>query len=619
MRGKAFPRADWLAAGILWTLTLAVFGAGAGRLGFYADDGGWLVRLSAIRAGQMWDVMRHYMPGRNLHPLWHYLVYRMVGDPFGQLPMLHLIQSALDGLVVAAFFLLLRLLGLPGFTAWTAAGLFAFWPFHGETHFWLEAMPMNLLSTLWLLGAIATSVMLLRGRRDWWVWALDFTAFGCALFTYDQVLPLLAALLVIRIFAMRWSPTVWAHLPYAAALSFMVWLRLSEGGGPIPRSGGLAHVVLENVRDSALRTFGPPAIEQAAFLNRHATTPDRQLTLAVALILAGGVWLLWRRPAPAPAAGLLPPALSFWLLAYLPIWLWWPAPRHHYLPSVGMFAAGAVVLAWLGARFPAGAVRAMAAVAVGATTFLTATACRGESRLWERSFVARREMFTELRPRLPGTEVIVLEDFPFLIGPAYFVTPQDPECWVHLLTRDEARHGHLLGALSSAPAPGGVFINTAYGDGPPAFDYVTTSKFLVVRFTGWHGEQAAYAINPAALPYEMTPVTEPGPGNPGISQITARRDGPDLLVSFFAQGDASAAGHLTAIISFRQEDRWQHWGRRNIENFWIAQPVILSSPGWTGQLRLHEFPPADQVQVELYRSLSGHNELLGRAEAAVSP
>ena len=133
-----------------------------GRLGFYADDGGWLVRVSAIRPGQMWDVMRHYLPGRNLHPLWHYLVYQMVGDPFGQSPLLHLIQSALDGLVVAAFFLLLRLLGLPGFAAWTAAGLFAFWPFHGETHFWLEAMPMNLLSTLWLLGAIATSVMLLR-------------------------------------------------------------------------------------------------------------------------------------------------------------------------------------------------------------------------------------------------------------------------------------------------------------------------------------------------------------------------------------------------------------------------------------------------------------------------
>ena len=68
MRGKV-SRADWLAAAILWILTLAVFGAGAGRLGFYADDGGWLVRLSAIRPGQMWDVIRHYMPGRHLPPL----------------------------------------------------------------------------------------------------------------------------------------------------------------------------------------------------------------------------------------------------------------------------------------------------------------------------------------------------------------------------------------------------------------------------------------------------------------------------------------------------------------------------------------------------------------------
>jgi hypothetical protein len=464
--------------------------------------------------------------------------------------------------------------------------------------------------------------MLIRGRRDWWIWALDFTAFTCALFTYDQVLLVLVALLAIRIFVMRRSLAVWAHLPYVTALGAMVWLRLSEGGGPIPRSGGLAHVALENVRDSALRTFGPPAIEQAAFLNRHATTPDRQLTLAVALILAAGVWLLWRRPTPgpAPSRAFLPLALSFWLLAYLPIWLWWPAPRHHYLPSAGMFAAGAVVLAWLAARFPAGTVRALVALAVGTTTFLTATACRGESRLWERSFVVRHEIFTALRPRLAGTEVIVLEDFPFLLGPAYFVTPQDPECWVHLLTRGEGRHGHLIGALSSAPAPGGLFINTAYGDGPPPFDYRATSKFLAVRFTGWHGDQAAYAVNLATLPYEVTSaVVDAYSGDPGVRGVTARRDGGDLLVSLSAQDDTSAPGNLTAIVSFRRDGRWQPWGRRNIEKFWIAQPILLSSPRWTGQLRLHDFPATDQLQVELYRSLSGHNELLGRAEAAVSP
>jgi hypothetical protein len=240
--------------------------------------------------------------------------------------------------------------------------------------------------------------------------------------------------------------------------------------------------------------------------------------------------------------------------------------------------------------------------------------------LWERSFVARREMFTELRPRLAGTEVIVLEDFPFLIGPAYFVTPQDPECWVHLLTQGEARTGHLLGALSSAPAPGGLFINTAYGDGPPPFDYRATSKFLAVRFTGWHGDQAAYAVNSAVLPYEViSAAANAGSGDPGIREVTARRDGADLLVSFSAQGDTSAAGHLIAVVSFRQEEKWQHWGRRNIENFWIAQPVILSNPRWTGELRLRGFPATDQVQVELFRSLSGHNELLGRAEAPVSP
>ena len=103
MRERRLSRGDWIAAALLWTSTLAVFGAGAGRLGFYADDGGWLAWLPPLQFHEMWDVMRHYMPGRNLHPLWHYIVYQMVGDPFGRLPVMHLVQSALDGLVVAAF------------------------------------------------------------------------------------------------------------------------------------------------------------------------------------------------------------------------------------------------------------------------------------------------------------------------------------------------------------------------------------------------------------------------------------------------------------------------------------------------------------------------------------
>jgi hypothetical protein len=634
-------RADWLAAAALGLMTFAVFGVSAGRLGFYGDDGGWLTRLTTVAPSQIWDVVRHYMPGRNLHPLWHYLLYQIVGDPFEQLPMLHLVQAALDGLVVATFFLLLRVLGILAAPAWIGAVVFAFWPFRGETHFWLESLPMNLLSTFWTLLAGITSVLLLRGHRTWRVWALDCTAFLCALFTYDQVLLVLIFFLVLRTVLLRTPAVLLGQLPYFAALAFMVWLRVSQGGGPLPRAEeGLAAVIAGNIRETALRIFGPPAIDLARLQSATATGSDRLLALAIALAATAGGWLLWSRKdlganlrqgphAQNQQLALLLAALAFWGLAYFPIWLWWPAPRHHYLPSVGMFAAGAVVLAWIAARLSNRAVRAALLLGFGGLTFLTTAACRGESRLWERSYLARRQVFTELRPHLDDVEIVVLEDFPFVLGPALFVTPQDPDTWVRFLTRGVPRRGHLIGALSSAPAPGGVFTNTAYGDNPPAFEYWPTDKFLAVRFTGWRPdrESVEYLVNAARLPYEvLSSSLEAAAGGSAVRRFAARREGEDLVVTLDVLGTIRAQGYLTAVFGFRERGRWQRWGRRNLDGNSVAQPVLLSDPGpqpragsfrWNGVLRLHDFPATDRVRIELHHTISGHNPLLAQAEVTI--
>ena len=63
MRPERLSLTDWLSAAALWAATFAVFAAGAGRLGFYTDDAGWLAGLSSAPWTSLWGRMLGYTPG----------------------------------------------------------------------------------------------------------------------------------------------------------------------------------------------------------------------------------------------------------------------------------------------------------------------------------------------------------------------------------------------------------------------------------------------------------------------------------------------------------------------------------------------------------------------------
>ncbi len=604
---KSESRLDGLAAGLLWLVTFVVLAAGASRLGFYADDAGWLHSLPHIHSsGQIWTTVRNYMPGRNLHPLWHYLTYQLVGgDPLSHLPALHRLQSALDGLVVAAFYLVMRSARLPAAAAWLAAGGFAFWPIHGETHFWLESLPMNLLSTLFVLIFAATSLSLARGRRRWWIWTVDAAAFAGALFTYDQAFPVLLLLVALRAFAV--GP--WLHLPHLAAFGFCAWLRLSRGGGPMPRAQG----VFDNIAHTFRENFGDAARHHVTPLLDNATVADWLGAAALAVVFgAGALRLAQPENAPSRRWPVFLVAILFMLAALGPVWLWYASPRHQYLPSVGMFAALAVPLAWLLDRLRRPEARLLLVATLSAGIAVGVAANRGESRFWETAFTAKRRLFHELRQDLAGKETIVLQEFPLHLGTAFLIAPHDADHGARLLLGDAVSPG-LRGFLGSAPAPTGRFLATHPNDGLENFRYSTAANVLVVRFDSWRDGRLVYQKDPApALPYDMLATR----CDDGL-RISARREGDDLVATLGFATPLPAHAYLAAIVNFWHWDRFERWsGDQPRGN---ASPILLS-PGCFQTLRLRRFPPSGRLRLDFYQvSAATPPALLRRMEAEVQP
>lgn len=621
-------RADWFSAAVLWLATLAVFGAGAARLGFHGDDSAFLTILPFADVQHLWANMRSSMPGRGLDPLWRYLLYKLVGDPFTHLPLLHLVQSAIDGLVTAGFFFLLRFLGLPACVALIAAAWFAFWPLHGETHFWSVLFPMNLLYSLVILLA-TTSIAFVRGRRAWWLWALDAAAFLAALFTYEQVFFVLPLLIFLRAAAVHEWRFALAHLPYWGAGVFWVWLRTAMQTDPTPPWHDPFAVLAGNVRETARNTMGPVAFERVASFYARVTAADWLLALLVAAVLAALCgWLLSRLP-PTSAQPfrwrVSALAVLFSILAYLPVWLWSVATRHHYLPSIGLFAAVALCLVWIFERIRGRTARLLLVLALGAATLVLAAASRGESRFWEDAFAAKQQLFAELKPDLQGKEVLVLEDFPVYLGPAPLIYPPHDVRFAPLVLY----HGSLslgprfLASTSSAPAPAGVFIETKSSSDPAEFRYCPTDNMLVVRFTSWENGRLTYQKNPPRpLPYQvLSAAVAPREGPFAVRRFSARREGDGVIVSLEFQANVRPHTYVAAVFSFLHGGRFYRWAHSNL------LPVLLSDPGphprsggyeWIETLRLDSFPGGERIGVEFYEASRDDNPVpLGRFETAM--
>ncbi|MBI3696775.1 MAG: hypothetical protein HY238_18305 [Acidobacteria bacterium] len=609
-------RADWLCCAVLWLAVMLIFAAGAGRLGFYYDDAGNLVDLPAAGLHALWGFMRTSIRGRNLHALWLYLFFHAAPDPAGHLPLLHVVQSALDGLVAAGFFIVLRLLRLPAPPALIAAALFAVWPIHGESHFGLTAASALLMSTLLVLVFAATSAVLTehvlaqQGSGRWWLWLLDAAAFIGALFTYDQVFFVLLALAVLRVGAAvlrrRWSFLA-AHLPHLAAGILYVALR-----GQIDAASYVAwrpdtwRLFRVNLPATVSNTIGPAWFRHVAPLYSKVTPTDWLLALLVAASLTFLAARLPVSPRPRVSASLLP-AILFYLAAYLPIWLWHMSPRHHFLPSAGLFAAVAVFLAWLMGRFRRAAVPVL--LVVGAATAILAAADRGESRFWEESFTARRQLFAEIQADLADADVLVLDDFPATLGPAPFVTPHDAVFAPRLLGYS-TRPG-FAASIGGVPAPGGIFLFTKSIYGPQNFRYFPTDRILCLRYDALEHGRLVYRKNP---PPEALYTVVSSQARP----LAARREGNGLVVALPFPAGVRPGAFPAALFSYRHGTGFHRWSRLD-RNFALEPfPVLLSGPAQT--VRLHSFPATDRIQVEFFEASRDNAPVyLGRTETAVEP
>ena len=71
---------DLLAGVLIVALNLVVFGVHSGRLGFYADDAGFLTTIYPDMGVQrLISWIGSYVTGRNLHILWQYVVSVIAG------------------------------------------------------------------------------------------------------------------------------------------------------------------------------------------------------------------------------------------------------------------------------------------------------------------------------------------------------------------------------------------------------------------------------------------------------------------------------------------------------------------------------------------------------------
>jgi hypothetical protein len=477
---------DGLVVGVAFFATVAVFATGAGKLGFYSDDAGFLSTLGGKGADQTVRSALNYVPGRELHVIWQQLIFVVGGHSPSDLGTLHLIQSCLDGLAVALFYLLLRKLRIAAFWAVVGAATLAFYPNHGETHFWLSSAPMNVISTLLFIAfAYTTAVGFERtgisGQREpSWLLGLGFLFFGLALFTYDQTFFVLVFVLLLRagqLIKRRVPvdlPLVGAGVGYVAVILIYAILKRHPQSGPTLTHFDVAHV-WSNLQLSIATTFGWLFRYQLDFLRGTASAHDRAigrivavgfvvicaLTLARELLAASsnsprrkplvpsGVWR-------SVALGVVGVACFF--LAYLPVYLWFISARHNFLPTAGLALAVAAAGSALTAALAKRAHRSVPIVFASAVTILLAVfvaqfveAALSEKRYWQASYQLRRNLYSQLVQKrlLVRKYAIVFEGFPQGLGPAPYFGQENQFAVDYLYGNQVALKASSLSALQS--------------------------------------------------------------------------------------------------------------------------------------------------------------------------
>ena len=198
------------------------------------------------------------------------------------------------------------------------AALFAFYPNHGETHFWLSSGPMNILSTSFVLAYALLAIAQARRLqtpgdllRTWRLGLPEFLCFACAMFTYDQPGLMLVVLCALKGIAVLCRPafrTIWgigslfvANAGHMLLAAYDVHLKLHPSYGPKISSTYLNYAHVSRTVWEVLTIHIPHPVYRGEFLgflgDRHEG--EALLAAAVAALLAGGLILAARlRPVP---------------------------------------------------------------------------------------------------------------------------------------------------------------------------------------------------------------------------------------------------------------------------------------------------------------------------------
>ena len=339
---------------IVASVVAVVFGPMALRCGLYEDDF-WL--WSALSGGTykgLWDAGLHFIPGRNLFVL---LFAGCLRFTHGSVVALHGITLAWDAMNAAlAYFLILELSGFVSI-ALPAALVFAVFPNHGETHFWIASSLQYLASATaaLLAGLIAARPGPLHRRI---MAVLGFYTAGCLI--NEQMLflwPLILAFVWKRTVDDRKQSSslaagaIYAGLFDVSYVMYRHWTSTTYKDRPVIHLGHAFPRFAEGVYTAVKGIFWPLY---------PAKLPHAGWTFAIALLVlstAGFLvrrhreWLDDERAALSRYAETSGPlwlcvfGAAWFILSYVPNFFWYLSPRHNYLPSFGwiLFCAGVMV------------------------------------------------------------------------------------------------------------------------------------------------------------------------------------------------------------------------------------------------------------------------------------
>ncbi len=343
-----------------------VFGINSNNLGFYADDAYFLnvIKLDSSFK-DLFQCFKSYVTGRNLHILWHYLITLLSG---GSIAKMHFISVLLEVVTAGLFYFILRILNVNVYASFVSIVLFVLYPNHGETHYWISSIPMNILSTLLVLLFILFTLLVINKiekespftAADFIKYITLFLIFLCAMFTYDQAVPVVMLIATFsagyvsfqkpifrRIILLLWLLTLiifftlltlkiinpaggptFSHLTfqwvsYNFLLSLKIWLKMAvvhyKSFGPLSLSEKMTVffvTIIFAIVSLLLQIESVKKKKQS--LQNHICDKKKNIndrSLGLFLIVSG---------------------IAIFLAASFPSYIWSISPRHLYLPSVGV-------------------------------------------------------------------------------------------------------------------------------------------------------------------------------------------------------------------------------------------------------------------------------------------